>query len=152
MAKYTIEQKLEVITHFQENGLTSTVKKYNVSTTAIYCWLNKYERGNIMRKQTQYYTVEEKLEIINYYKKFGVRATEKKYNIANSIFYKWERILLEQGKTALAYDNRGRKPRNVNKQNVNDNPDLLKEVQRLRLENAYLKKLKALREEEQKLK
>ena len=41
---------------------------------------------------------------------------------------------------------RGRKP----KKHVNENEDLLQEVQRLRMENEYLKKLNALVQEREK--
>ena len=66
---------------------------------------------------------------------------------------KWERIYYEEGPQGLYQDNRGRK----SKMN-SDNPmkkklsketeeDLIAEVQRLRMENDYLKKLQALVQE-----
>ena len=68
---------------------------------------------------------------------------------------KWERIYYEEGKEALFEERRGRnsmgkkkpvKPKN----NVNQNEDLLAEVQRLRMENEYLKKLNALVQERER--
>jgi transposase len=62
---------------------------------------------------------------------------------------KWERIYYEEGPEALLEERRGRKnmgKKNLSKpkKNVNENEDLLAEVQRLRMENEYLKKLNAL--------
>ena len=62
---------------------------------------------------------------------------------------KWERIYYEEGPEALFRDNRGR-PKTMNsKQSRKKLPkqteeDLIAEVQRLRMENEYLKKLQAL--------
>ena len=57
----------------------------------------------------------------------------------------WERIYLEEGKEGLRIERRGRKstgrPLKLEKK-VEE--DLIAEVQRLRAENAYLKKLNAL--------
>ena len=62
---------------------------------------------------------------------------------------KWERIYYEEGSDALLEERRGRKNMGKKrtrkpKKNVNENEDLLAEVQRLRMENEYLKKLNAL--------
>ena len=67
---------------------------------------------------------------------------------------KWERIYYEKRPQALYKERRGR-PRKMSsknnkkndKKNVNENKDLLDEVQRLRMENEYLKKLNALVQE-----
>lgn len=62
---------------------------------------------------------------------------------------KWERIYLEEGPEGLYIERRGRKsterPKKLDKA-VEE--DLIAEVQRLRAENAYLKKLRALVMEE----
>ena len=69
---------------------------------------------------------------------------------------KWERIYYEEGKEALLEERRGRKhmstktSKETKKKNVNENEDLLAEVQRLRMENEYLKKLNALIQEREK--
>ena len=66
----------------------------------------------------------------------------------------WERIYYEEGPEALYVDRRGRKPKmtketNPKKKQLNpkDEEELIKEVQRLRMENEYLKKLNALVQE-----
>ena len=75
--------------------------------------------------------------------------TAFQFRLANhKIVGRWERIYYEEGPQALYKERRGRtskmnsKPRK--KKNINENEDLLEEVQRLRMENEYLKKLNAL--------
>ena len=68
---------------------------------------------------------------------------------SHSTVIKWERIYYEEGPEALLEERRGRKNMGKKKsskpkKNVNENEDLLAEVQRLRMENEYLKKLNAL--------
>ena len=68
---------------------------------------------------------------------------------------KWERIYYEEGPEALLEERRGRrsmgkKKPSKPKKNVNENEDLLAEVQYLRMENEYLKKLNALVQERKK--
>ncbi|MBQ6676763.1 MAG: helix-turn-helix domain-containing protein [Clostridia bacterium] len=64
----------------------------------------------------------------------------------------WERIYLEEGPEGLYVERRGRKstgrPFKEIKPEVEE--DLIAELQRLRAENAYLKKLKALVQEEER--
>ena len=57
----------------------------------------------------------------------------------------WERIYLTEGPEGLYIERRGRSSKNRTQQFPKEvEEDLLKEVQRLRAENAYLKKLQAL--------
>jgi len=52
--------------------------------------------------------------------------------------------LKEYGIEILSQDNRGQPRKDSSKKDVNQDKDLLAEVQRLRMENEYLKKLQAL--------
>lgn len=155
MAKYKIEFKKEVVEYYKVYGKNATMTKYKVSDGIIYKWNHQYDALGVegfKRKPTKYYSVSEKVEIIEFFKHNGPFETYKKFNVSKSVVYQWERKLIENGTEALAKDNRGRKVNNLIKDDVNLNEDLLEEVQRLRMENAYLKKLKALvqqREEKQ---
>ena len=78
--------------------------------------------------------------------KLSYRETARQFEISDDkMVAKWERIYLEEGPEGLYIERRGRKstgrPRKMPKE-VEE--DLLAEVQRLRAENAYLKKLNAL--------
>jgi transposase len=81
----------------------------------------------------------------------------QKYDIARSMIQRWERIYLEEGPQGLFVERRGRassisgtqkgrKP----KLDKKVEEDLIAEVQRLRAENDYLKKLNALVLEEER--
>ncbi len=142
MAKYTIEFKKKVIEHFEKYGAAETIRVYNVSKRSVYYWTSKHESGGLMRKEKETYSPEKKLAIIEYYRENGAFETEKKYNLSASSFYKWERILEEYGVEALKTNRRGESK--GPKKDISENEDLMAELQRLRLENMYLKKLKAL--------
>jgi hypothetical protein len=81
--------------------------------------------------------IEEKLSYSETAQRFEVSSHHRIQN--------WERIYLTEGAEGLAIERRGRKstgqPKKLPKA-VEE--DLLAEVQRLRAENAYLKKLQAL--------
>ena len=89
--------------------------------------------------------------------KLSYREAARQFDISDhSRVTSWERIYLTEGPTGLYIERRGRsskgRPAKFPKE-VEE--DLLKEVQRLRAENAYLKKLQALvleRERHQKKK
>ena len=77
--------------------------------------------------------------------KMSYREADRQFGLPNDRARLWERIYLEEGPEGLFIERRGRKstgrPRKLPK-DVEE--DLLAEVQRLRAENAYLKKLNAL--------
>ena len=79
--------------------------------------------------------------------KLSYKETAKMYDISgHDRVRQWERIYLEEGPEGLYIERRGRgskgRPPKKLKPEVEEN--LLAEVQRLRAENAYLKKLNAL--------
>ena len=76
----------------------------------------------------------------------------RKYGIGGkNVIQQWERIYLEEGPEGLSLERRGRgskgRPPKLDKK-VEE--DLISEVQRLRAENDYLKKLNALVIEEER--
>ena len=78
--------------------------------------------------------------------KLSYIETRKRFDIAGEDRVRsWERIYLTEGAEGLYIERRGRastgRPRKLLKETEED---LLAEVQRLRAENAYLKKLQAL--------
>ena len=99
------------------------------------------------------YTGGFKVSVVEYMHNTGasIRKTAAYFNIPSfRTVSQWERIYYEQGKDALFEERRGRtskmgtkRPRKP-KTNIETNEDLLSEVQRLRMENEYLKKLNAL--------
>lgn len=80
----------------------------------------------------------------------GYRGTERKYNIQHSVIAKWERIFLEEGIEGFM-KKRGRPSKKMEALKDNHSEldkktveELIAENQWLRMENEYLKKLRAL--------
>jgi transposase-like protein len=82
--------------------------------------------------------------------KLSYREAMRKYGITGKMtIQKWERIYLEEGPEGLFTERRGRATDGIQKGrppklDKKDEEDLIAEVQRLRAENDYLKKLNAL--------
>jgi len=148
MPTYDVEYKKKVLAYYDKHGISATVRKFNHDKSVVYRWKRKSETVGFMRKKSKTYSQNEKLDILNYYWKNGTVETEREYNISSSVVYKWERLFREYGTVGLEFDGRGRKPKSLGvKKDINKDPDLLAENQRLRMENLYLKKLDALVQE-----
>ena len=84
--------------------------------------------------------------------RLSIREASARFEIGDhNAVARWERIYLMEGPEGLAIERRGRGSKGRTPKfpkEVED--DLLKEVQRLRAENAYLKKLQALVLEEER--
>ncbi len=156
MSKYSNEFKLQVIKYYLEehHSYPECCKKFNIpSFTQIRRWVERYKMygvEGILKQQISSYDGKYKQNVIEYMRENHLSATEtaNHFRLAGaSTILKWERIYYEEGPQALYLQQRGR-PRKMsskkNKKNINENEDLLKEVQRLRMENEYLKKLNAL--------
>ena len=99
-------------------------------------------------KPRRQYTPEFKIKVVETMRteKLSYGEAARQFDLTDhKIVARWERIYLEEGAEGLRVERRGRKstgrpPRP--KKKVNE--DLIAEVQRLRAENDYLKKLNAL--------
>lgn len=99
-------------------------------------------------KPNKRYTPEFKIKVVETMRdeKLSHHEVARLFDInAHDAVAKWERIYLEEGKEGFYRERRGRKstgrPPKI-KKDIEE--DLIAEVQRLRAENAYLKKLNAL--------
>ena len=160
MSKYSKEFKLEVVEYYINNncGYQSTANHFNVNCEILRGWIKKYQQHGpegLLKQKISSYSGEFKQNVVEYMhdNQLSLAETAFQFRLANhSIVSKWERIYYEKGPQGLYIDNRGR-PRKMSskkenkKKNINENEDLLKEVQRLRMENEYLKKLNALVQE-----
>ena len=96
-------------------------------------------------KPNKRYTPEFKIKVVEtmHREKLSYRETARQFDIPNSRVTAWERIYLEEGAEGLCIERRGRKS-TARPPKIKKEEDLIAEVQRLRAENAYLKKLNAL--------
>ena len=161
MPKYSKEFKLKVIEYCIEQHHTypEAAKQFNIPTTStISQWVRRYkEKGvtGLLRNPKLSYSGKFKQDVVEYMHNnhLSLSETAIKFNLANhGVIGRWERIYYEEGPQALYEERRGR---NKNMKRKKELPkeveeDLIAEIQRLRMENAYLKKLQALVQERTK--
>jgi len=163
--KYSDELRLQIVKEYLEgrNGGYNTLSaKYGISDGDIRHWVHTYENGGLeaLVNVPGTYSGEFKIHVVEYMHQnaLSLCQTAVKFGIkSRSTLTKWERIYYEEGKETLMEERRGRskkvsttKKGRPPKKDVNENEDLLAEVQRLRMENDYLKKLNALIQEREK--
>ena len=164
MSKYSDEFKLKVIKYCIEefHGYGNTAKYFNIpSSETVRRWCKHYEAHGIegiSKYKNNKYDGKFKQKVVEYMHENHLSASETSiyFNLPQEVaVLKWERIYYEEGPQGLYVDRRGRnknmssKPRKKKLSKENEE-DLIEEVQRLRMENAYLKKLQALVQERTK--
>jgi transposase len=162
MAKFSLDQKIVAAEEYLhgKGSYRSIGKALGTDHKAIQKWVALYKahgtEGLILRYTN--YSAAFKMDVLNYMNETGasVRETAAVYQIsAPSTVLQWKRILEEQGIDALHSKKRGRRP-SIKKESKKKQPEegsqeaLLAEIERLRMENAYLKKLNVLVQEEKK--
>ena len=159
MSKYTKEFKLKLVKEYLkgELGCKSLAKKYNIASTPLRGWIKRYKEHEIkgLERNNVSYDGNFKISVVEYMHNNHLSLTEtaSKYNLGNAnIIAKWEQIYYEEGPQSLFSEKRGRKSKISSKPNKKKiskatEKDLIEEVQYLRMENAYLKKLHALIQE-----
>ena len=108
------------------------------------------------KRTNKRYTGEFKQMVVETMRKecLSYKEAAREFNVSSDTrIASWERIYLEEGPEGLYIERRGRsgkggRPAKQLKPEVEE--DLIAEVQRLRAENAYLKKLRALVLEEER--
>jgi transposase len=163
MAKYTYEQKLEAVLNVTDKHMSvdSAAKILGTGYSHVRRWVKRYEMygtdGLLQKSGT--YTGQFKQHVIEFMHQehLSIFETATIFGIPqDSTVGKWECIYYEKGPQALYINNRGRKKKMSSKKpkepklTKETEEDLIAEVQRLRMENAYLKKLNALVQEREK--
>lgn len=160
---YSNELKLEIVQRYLKGdiGLKPLAEQYHVNKCDIQKWKASYAEHGVegLCKTHGTYTGDFKVAVVEYMHITGasMRQTAAHFNIPSfKSVSDWERIYYEEGKEALFEERRGRaskmgtKHPRKSKNTIQKNEDLLAEVQRLRMENEYLKKLNALVQEREK--
>lgn len=155
--KYAAEFRIDVVKEYlsgENGGFGVLSDKYGIPPTLLKRWVHLYEAHGAkgLLKTSGTYSGNFKIYVVEYMHKKGLSLTETANHFcipSHPTVAKWERIYYEEGPEALLEERRGRKnmgKRKISKpkKKVNENEDLLAEVQRLRMENEYLKKLNAL--------
>ena len=103
-------------------------------------------------KPNKHYTGEFKQHVVETMRRehMGYKEAERFFELPHKRAASWERIYLEEGPEGLYVERRGRGGGRHPKLDQKVEEDLIAEVQRLRAENDYLKKLNALVLEEER--
>lgn len=162
MTKYNEEFKLKVVQEYLSGslGYRAISKKFGIGATPLRKWVRAYKEfglnGLSVKKSKQFYPVQFKLDVLSYMKRSGAshQDTAIHFNLNDpTLVASWYHRFLKEGIQGLQRKPKGR-PSMSKKQKSTDNQEkkmsreeqLERENELLRLEVAYLKKLKAFRE------
>ena len=166
LAKYTTQLKLEVIGRYLvgDIGIATLGRLYGVDYSQVRRWVHLYQahgEAGITKKYTSF-SPSEKVEILQYMwaNQLSYMQTAAHFNVRSpGILPVWERCYHDGGIVALTPRRRGRpkkmpelppqQPKAPPDDDTRTREELLAEVNYLRMENAYLKKLKALVQRQQ---
>lgn len=160
MSKYTLEFKLAVVQHYQlgTEGHKSTAKRFGIDAGAVRKWTAAHQLHGMegLTTRSGRYSAEFKESVILHrqHHHLSVRETAAHFNIpAFTSILTWEQAYNAGGINALSQDKR-KQPKAMLKPPKPQPPpqpidemskeELLTELQYLRMENDYLKKLEAL--------
>ena len=161
--KYSDELILEIVLRYlsHQYSFKNIADQYRVCKGDVQKWVAAYKEHGIegLTQVRGTYNGDFKLSVVEYmyHEGYSARKAAAHFNIAShTTINKWERIYLEEGPEALYVERRGRggimKKERPPKMKLEKQPkeDLIAELQRLRMENEYLKKLNALVQEREK--
>jgi len=166
MARFTFEEKLDAVNRYFSGveGYESIAQSIGVNKSSVIEWVKLYEHHGeeAFRKFYTSYTIEFKLDVLNYMNDYGtsLRETAAIFNIPSpSTLTVWRKQLETEGIDALQPKKKRRPSMSKDHQKETKKPVLAEgsvealqaEVERLRMENAYLKKLNALVQNKEKL-
>ena len=164
MAKYSEEFKLKLVTEYLNGnlGYERLAKKYNMpSKSPLQTWVRTYQTQGVLglrrRKKKEAYSVQFKLDTVQFMLETGAsyRETAVQFNLNNhSLITRWMKEFRAEGIEGLKEKTKGRpsmskkpsKQKKYEEKKLTREEELERENELLRLENSYLKKLKAFRE------
>ncbi len=161
MTKFSIELKLKTVRRYlQGESLSKLANEYGVEVTSLKQWVKVYnfhgKKG--FEKKKFSYNEDYKLSVITYMQEnmISEKETAAYFGLSCSTVYNWNKLYQEQGIQGLVNKKRGRRKMLVKGDKefefeievpefTGTREELEKELYYLRAENAYLKKLRALR-------
>ena len=149
---FSYEQKVQAVNMVLNEHLSylKAGRAISASKNAVMGWVKRVEEHGFeclkaVGKRT--HSGEFKVNVVEYMhnNRLSAYAVAAYFNLAKVQVERWERIYYEEGAETLLTERRGRLGNNhMPKKKKTPNEDLIAEVQRLRMENEYLKKLNAL--------
>ncbi|CAM3016945.1 Transposase [Paenibacillus sediminis] len=158
MAKFSADEKLQAVIRYQHGSeiLKTIASSLKLHHSVLINWIRQFEHHGEQAFIKGYtsYSAQDKLDVLKYMNEHGtsVRETAAVFNIAShSTILSWQRSLELHGTGALQPKKKGRPSMNKdskeqkNQMLIEGSVEALQaEVERLHMENAYLKKLNAL--------
>ena len=161
--RYDLDFKLQVIAYYMQGHTgRATAEEFNLDNKIVIKWVKQYQSGSIEAIKPKiskaYYSREFKHEVITTMLSQGLSQSEAalRFNISSpALISHWHKAYRQEGMSGLTSKRQGRTA--MSKPYITDKPDdektaaeLRRELEYLRAEVAYLKKLDALlREQEQ---
>lgn len=162
MSKYTVEDKLKAVERYLTgNESYKTIEEsIGAAKSLVITWVKLFEAQGAEGFQKRYtsYSSQFKLDVLNFMNETGAsfRDTASTFNIsAPSTIYQWDQLLKTKGLDALEPKKKGRP--SLKKKTNKPTPAegsveaLQAKIERLEMENAYLKKLNTLVQMQEKL-
>jgi transposase len=157
MTKYNVEDRLAAVIAVEKGeSISEVARRYQMSQQVISRSLGLYrQHGKAgLSSRGTIWSIEQKYQILKYMHEnhLSCKETSIKFGISGSgTVWEWERRYLENGINGLENKKKDRRPRTKKpKQPLTREEELLAEIEYLRAENAYLKKLNALVAEREK--
>ena len=161
MSKFSPEEKYQAVQAYLagKESYRGIGVRIGTGHLTIQKWVALYQAQGMegLVKRYTNYSVAFKMDVLHFMEETGASLLETaaRYNIpAPSTILQWKRALEERGLDALQSTKKGRPSmKKENKQSMPEgSPEALQaEIERLRMENAYLKKLNALVQSKEKL-
>jgi len=162
LTKFSKEQKIDAVKRYLNGNESYKIiaKAIGVAKSKLIYWVKiyQYHGEEAFDKRYTNYPIQYKLDVINYMNEHGTSIFETAaiFNLpSDSTLQQWQYLFETQGLDALYSKKKGRPSMNKEtKKSIpveGSNEALLAENERLRMENAYLKKLQALIQEKEKL-
>ena len=162
MSKLTLEKKAEIVAHYMNttDGYKNTAKEFGISDTTVEMLVAQFKTNGIegLTHKNGTYSGEFKMHVLEYQREnyLSDKETAVYFKIPNwGTICTWRKKYKKGGYELLSRDGRGN-PKNMaakkSKKNTEPKTELEKlreEVEWLRMENAILKKLNALIQEEE---
>jgi transposase len=163
LEKYSEQTKLDAVEAYRSGqlGLNATAKQMNVGVSSLRKWVAGYQANGVagvQGKRRELYNLEFKLAVLQRARDENLsnRQAAALFNIRNfNIIAAWERAYEADGMAGLDSRRAGRRkssteaapvplPQLGDDDDTRSREDLLDELNSLRAENAYLKKVEAL--------
>lgn len=150
MANYSFDEKLKIVNQYLSNtqgGYKQLSNKYGIDTSMIRTWVRHFNLHGKkeLQKNSQTFDGHFKIHVLNYMEEHGLssRETAGIFNIgSHQSIIRWQTKRDNLGDESLLIDKRGRPP--MNPKQPSKNQTIEEELNQLRMENAYLKKLISL--------